>query len=265
MAQARLAAAADDQANDQVARPRIAAVLTGCTLVAQELEELHRRYADGTDLELTGYSRAAALWLLSGRQLALLRALLVQVEAGICVEAVITGRAIHEASRLLHAFCVPDADDLVRVWLDDEGRHDYVKQRPARDAEERYETVLAEAMEAAGLPRIPSSAGPIDTLYDVMSRVAHNRRSSCLESASEVTRVFAYGRHPSAIERARYAAWAASMTTEVTNSVGDGLRALYSQPKFFSERIVPLQRGIVAVAESARLDERSIRCAAGTA
>ena len=73
------------------------------------------------------------------------------MEAGIGNEAIVTGRAIHEASRVLFAFGVPGADDVVRRWLDDEGRHDYVKQGMARDAEERYETELAKAMEEAGL------------------------------------------------------------------------------------------------------------------
>ncbi len=54
------------------------------------------------------------------------------------------------------------------------------------------------------------------------------------------------------------------MTTEVLNSVGDSLRALYSQPKFFDEHIVPLTKGIDAVRQSAPLDERSIRLEAGT-
>jgi hypothetical protein len=264
VAQARLDAAADDAANEKVARPRIDAVLTACKLAADELEALHRRYADITDLDLTGYSRASAIWLLSGRTLGLLRALLVQVEAGIGNEALLTGRAIHEASRVLFAFGAPGADDVVRLWLDDEGRHGYVKQGVARAVEERYETTLAETMEQAGLSRIASTKEKTETLYDLMSRAAHNRRSSCVDAVWKPGRQMAYGRSPSAILRAGYAAWAASMTTEVLNSVGDSLRALYSQPRFFVERIVPLVNGIDAVQDSAPLGERSIRLASGT-
>jgi hypothetical protein len=47
------------------------------------------------------------------------------------------------------------------------------------------------------------------------------------------------------------------MTTEVLNSVGDALRALYSQPQFFTERIVPLVKGIEAVRQSAPLESGS--------
>lgn len=263
--QARRAAAADDARNEEVARPRIEAVLTACKLVAQELERLHQLYADRTDADLTGYSRASALWLLSGRLLGLHRALLVQVEAGICNEALITSRAIHEAARVLFAFGATTADDLVRVWLDDEGRHGYVKQGPARAAEERYQDELAEAMDRAGVPRLPSVREKTETLYDLMSRAAHNRRSSCLDSVSPPGRMMAYGRHPSPIRRAAYVSWAESMTGEVVNAVGDALRALFSQPRFFTDRIEPLRRELEAVRMSAPLDEASIRRAAGTA
>lgn len=264
VAQARLEAAADDAANEKVTRPRIEAILTACKLAAGELEALHRKFADITDLDLTGYSRASAIWLLSGRTLGLLRSLLVQVEAGIGNEAMITGRAIHEASRVLFALGTPDADHIVRLWLEDEGRRGYVKQGMAREAGEHYETALAEAMERAGLPRIASAKEKTETLYDLMSRAAHNRRSSCVDAVWERGRQMAYGPHPSAIRRAGYTAWAASMTTEVLNSVGDALRALYSQSQFFTERIVPLINGIEAVRQSAPLDEQSIRSDAGT-
>ena len=194
------------------------AVLTACKLAADDLELLHSEYADVTDLDLVGDSRASAIWLLSGRTLGLLRALLVQIEAGICNEAMITGRAIHEAARVLFAFGAPGAGDVVRLWLDDEGRHGYVKQGMARAAEEHYEATLAKAMEQAGLPSIPSTKDKTETLYDLMSRVAHNRRSSCVDAVAEPARRMAYGWNPSVIRRAGYTAWAASMTTEVLNS-----------------------------------------------
>jgi len=265
VAQGRLEAAADDAANEKVAAPRIAAVLAACKLAGQELERLHRGFADTTDLDLTGYSRASAIWLLSGRTLGLLHALLAQVEAGICTEAVVTGRAIHEAARVLFAFGAPEADDLVRLWLDDQGRHRYVRQGAARDAEETYEKALAEAMKAAGVPPISSTRDMTELLYDRMSRVAHSRRSSCVDAVWVRGRMMPYGHHPSAIRRAGYATWAAAMTVEVVNSVGDALRALYSQERFFTEHMRPLITSIEAVRQSTPLDELSIRRAAGTA
>jgi len=262
--QARLNAAADDAANESVARPRIEAVLTACNLVRQQLESFHRRYAEGTDLNLTGYSRASAIWLLSGRVLGLHRAMLVQIQAGICAEAVVTGRAIHEAARILFAFTVRGTDDLVRMWLDDEGRHGYVKQGAAREAEERFSEELARVMTATGLPQIPSTKAMTEEVYDHLSRVAHSRRSSCVDAVWAPGRQMAYGWHPSAIRRAGYASWAAAMTTEVLNAVGDALHHLYGTQKFFTEEIVPLRASVEAVRQSAPLDEKSIRRAAGT-
>jgi hypothetical protein len=264
-AQLRLHGAVDNARNDPVAGPRITAVLTACKLVGQQLEGLHQRYANNTDLDLIGYSRAAALWLLSGRILGLLRALLVQVEAGICNESVITGRAIHEAARILFAFSVPGEETLVRLWLDDEGRYGYVKQGPARAAIERYENALAEAMTRSGLPAIPGTREKTEEVYDRQSRVAHSRRSSCVDSVWDPARVMAYGYQPSTIRRAGYARWAASMTGEVINAVGDALRALYGQPGFFTERIAPMHKQLEAVLASSPLDETSIRAAASAA
>jgi hypothetical protein len=57
--QARLQAAADDAANEKVACPRIQAMLTACKMAAGDLEATHRVFAEQTDLDLTGYSRAS--------------------------------------------------------------------------------------------------------------------------------------------------------------------------------------------------------------
>ena len=246
---ARLAADADNTRNEVVAQPRIAAVLTACKLVAQDLEALHR---------------ASAIWLLSGRELGLLRAMLVQVEGGICNEAMVTGRAMHEAAVVLASFSVPDEEDCVRVFLDDDGKFGYVKQAKALEAQERYEEQLAAAMEEAGVPRIPPSKAKMQELYDRMSRVGHNRRSSIVDAYWEPGRLMAYGYNASPIRRAGYASWAATMTIEAANVVGDALRALYSSHQWFTRTIVPLIRSIEALHETHPLDEKSIRQAAGT-
>ena len=263
VAQWRLADAADNSNNDEVAQPRIEAMLTACKLTAQQLEEWHRRVADETDLDLTGYSRASAIWLLSGRCLGLLRALLVQVEAGICTEAIVTGRAIHEATRVLMVFDDPDEDELLRLWLDDEGKYSYVQPKAAREANDRYEQKLAEAMERSGLPRIRATKDLAEELYDRQSRVAHSRRSSVVDAVWLPGRQMAYGFHPSAIRRAGYASWAGTMTVEVTNAVGDALRAFFG-PGFFANEVVPLRESVDAVRRDAKLDERSIRRDAAT-
>jgi hypothetical protein len=119
----RAASVADDERKEAVARPRIDAHLTTCRLVLAQLERFHARVADTTDLDLTGYSRPAAVWLLSGGCLRLLPAALVRVAAGVCTEVMVTGRALHEANHLLFVLGDVGEHELLRLWLDDEGRH----------------------------------------------------------------------------------------------------------------------------------------------
>src|SRR5438093_2315215 len=69
----------------------------------------------------------------------------------------------------------------------------------SREAQGRFEEKLDQAMREQGLPSLGRTGQLVDELYDRMSRVAHNRRSTCVSSFSEPLREFAYGRHPSPI------------------------------------------------------------------
>jgi hypothetical protein len=259
--EARAEFAAECERVEPVARPRIEANLMACQLVLDRLENLHGGIADKTDLELTGYGRGAAIWMLAGRCLGLARALLVQARAGIDNECLVTGRAIHEATRVLLVFGDPDEEELLRLWLDDEGKHDYVKAAAARAAQERFEAKLDEAMTRIGLPAIGRTGDLSAEVYDQMSRTAHSRRSSCANSVSEELRTATYGHHPSPYRRASCAEWTAAMTVEVTNVVGDALRAFYGQG-FFVDEMVPLIQSIEAVRRTAPLSEEALSSAA---
>jgi len=232
-------------------------------MALEQLKDWHRRVADTTDLQLTGYSRASAIWLLTGRSLGLLDALIVLAEAGVDTETMVMGRALHEANHMLLAFCSTDEEELVRLWLDDEGRHRYVRPKASRGAQERFEAKLDEAMHAQGLPSLGRTGSLVDEVYDRMSRVAHSRRSTCVSSVAEPLREFAYGRHPSPLRRATVVEWASSMTGEVLNAVGDALRAFYGQG-FFVEKIAPLVGSIDAVRKTAPLDDESLNAAAAS-
>lgn len=138
--------------------------MSGCDVAWEELVAMHEQYLDQTDLDPLGHSRAAALWLLAGRTLGLLRALLTQVHYGIGDEALVTDRAIHEAIQLQLSFCVPDseaADGLVRVWLADEGAEGQISQRAGREVQDGYEQQLADAMAADGLEVLQPTWRPI--------------------------------------------------------------------------------------------------------
>lgn len=262
---ARLDQAASNGTVWKVAKPRIGAMLGACKTILQDLEDRHAVLAEQTDLDLTGYSRGSAVWLLSGRLIGLHRALLIQVEAGIDGEALVTGRAIHEGARVLYAFGVPDADDLVRKWLDDAGRHGYVKQKAAREAHDRFEKQVDDALAAQGLPTFGRTSELTEEMYDRMSRAAHNRRSSCMASVNESTRRMTYGVQSDPFRRGATVTWAAAMTAEVINAVGDSLRALYGSDDYFSKQIAPLQRALWAVRDEFRLDRKSLIMDAGLA
>ena len=247
---------------DEVVRPRVEAVVASCKMASDLLEYWHRHLIEQTGLDPEAHSRAAAAWLLAGRVLGLLRALYAQVEAGVCNESIVTVRALHEANRVLFAFGMPGSDDLVRVFLDDEGKHGYVKQGAARDAEARFEKLLADTMEAQGLPRLPGVGDKAEELYDRYSRFAHNRRSTILDQYAAGERRMAYGYHPSPFRRAAYVNLAASMTVDAVNMVGDAFGMFYP-PGFYSDHVIPVRESIEAVRSTCPLDAPSIRAAVG--
>lgn len=248
----------------EIVKPRAEAHIAACRIVAKDLQRWHQQIADTTDLNLDGYSRGSAVWLLAGRCLGLHEVMIVQAEAGIDNEGLVVGRALHEASNILMAFLAnPDEEDLVRLWLDDDGKHRYVKQGAARAAQDRFETDLNEAMEKAGLPPLGNTINLKEELYDLMSRTAHNRRSSCVSSLWKEGRQMAYGRAPNALRWASAVEWTSSMTIEVVNSVGDALRSFY-QGNFFVEKMAPLVQSIEAIRKTCPLDEDSIHQAAAS-
>lgn len=239
-------------------QPRVKGIIGTCRSLAHQLQEWHAAIADRTDLALTARSRASAIWLLSGRCLGLLKVLIVQAEAGIDNEAMIVGRAIHEANRILFAFMAdPEDDELVRVWLDDEGKYGYVKQGAARAVNDRFEEKMNTALVEQDLPAIGTTKAGSEELYDRLSRAVHNRRSSCVNSVWVGGRSMAYGVAPNPLRRATTVEWTASVTVEVASSVGDALRAFLGE-EFFGSKIAPLIGELEAVRKTLPLDEEAI-------
>jgi hypothetical protein len=150
VAQLREAARALYARHQAVAGPRIAAQLDVCNDAYGELSRYHAGVADRIDFDLRGYTRPAALWALSGRCLGLLRAVLVQVEAGVCCEALVTGRALHEALRLLLVVGLPPEEAILRKWLDDKGKYEYVSATQSHKANRRLGEKLTELVAEAG-------------------------------------------------------------------------------------------------------------------
>lgn len=246
---ARQTRLAYDERNEPVARPRIEANLAAVKIVLARLEVLHARVADRSDLDLLGYTRPSAIWLLTGRCLGLLRALVVQVEAGICGPAVVTQRALHEAGMLLQAVTDPGSDELLRRWLDDpDDPNEYVRPWQARQQVARFEERVNTWAKENGLGELGKSPSSLARgLYDDLSRAGHNRRAWCADEVFEPAREMAYGVHPSPIRRAAYTSVAVEMTKEVTRFVGYSLSRLLGQ-KFWREEIEPLLASLKAAA-----------------
>jgi hypothetical protein len=200
---------------------------------------------------------------MAGRLLGLAEALWAQIDAGIGNEAMVTGRSIHEAARVLPAFRDRDEEELLHIWIQDDGKYRYIKPKAARDAQARFEQKLGEAMEQQGLPRLRESREHLEDMYDRLSRSVHNRRSACTDNVFKPAREIYYGWHPSPIRRGSHVEWGAAMTVEVTLAVGEGLETFYGRG-FALNEVKPLIDAIEAARGAAPLDETSIRRAAGT-
>ena len=94
---------------------------------------------------------------------------------GYCGEVLHLARAMHEADQLLDVFCDPEEEAITRKWLADEGK-EWVRPKEIREADERAEKRLAEAMREAGVPKIRSTADLTLQMYDAQSQAAHHRR-----------------------------------------------------------------------------------------
>jgi hypothetical protein len=146
----RAQAADVDRREWAVVRPRIDAHLTAYKRLVADMEAMHAHVVETTDLDPAAYSRPAAMWLTAGRCLGLARLAIVAVEADVCGEVLVVLRGLLEARDLLDALGDQDEDDLLRLWLKDDGKHKYVSHRKSLDAQQRFEDKLAEAMHRQG-------------------------------------------------------------------------------------------------------------------
>jgi hypothetical protein len=245
-----------------VAGTRVAAHLAVCNDAYGELVRYHAGVADRVDFDLRAYTRPAALWALSGRCLGLLRSVLVQVEAGVCCEALVTGRGLHEALQLLLVVSLPPEEAILRKWLDDEGKYEYVSAGESRKAYHRLGEKLTELIAEAGADDVvPDVAKVANDLYDRLSRAGHNRRQAVLDAVSIPMRRMTVGFDPDPLNRALYTSWATTMTSEVVAFVGDAL-GLFIQGNFAGEVVEPLHERITVVRRSHPLDRAAILQAA---
>lgn len=235
---------------DQQLAPGVEAHLATYRMAFDALEDLHQRIADTTDLDLVGDTRPSAVWQAAGRCISLARAMLVLLEAGFSAEAVVLGRTLHEADRLLNALADDSEDELLNTWLADAGR-DYVTAKNARLAHERAEAQIDELLAERGLPTIESTIEHSRELYDWFSKAAHNRRGWVQENVSPPLRTMIRGPQPPE-RRAGTVEVLGHTLEEAVNCVGEALGRFYG-PDFRKAKIAPLVDSFYAIREASPL------------
>ena len=262
---AREHAREEDERIAAIVQTRIAGHIATYGMAIRTVEQLHERIADGTDIDLIGDSRWAAVWQLAGRAIGFAHALLVLANAGIGDDALPVARAMHEAVRLLDGVTNRHDRELVTRWLaDDDDR--YVRPREARAAVEEGERLVREMMIAAGAEPVPSTRHLSDELYHRMSLVAHNRRRAVELVIAPTLRRMARGRHPSPVGRAQAVLTHGTIIEEAVSETGLCM-SFFLGPEGAARWLAATLRPTLATFEAVRhdqpLDEASLWTAVG--
>ncbi|MGH2893947.1 MAG: hypothetical protein ACRDPM_11890, partial [Solirubrobacteraceae bacterium] len=246
---------------EKLLQPRIDAHIQSYGLALDKVDDAHRAIADKTELDLACNTRQAAAWIVSGRCIAYARAVVTLVGAGFGAESAVEMRAMHEATRLLGALGDHEEPDLLRRWLRDADK-EWVRPWETRAAQERLHGRTRASLEAARdeahATGDPTRAGEIEAalaaeemaegetiasaalqIYDVLSRVAHTRRSGTSDSVSVGLRTMATGPHPDPAIRGSYVDYAGRIIEEVLLTVGEVLGRFYPDG-WFTENMKPL-------------------------
>ncbi len=243
IARNRVEQAARDAADRARLERPIAAHLTARRLALDALAHAHQALADGSDLDLTGRSRPAAVWQMAGRCIGIARALISLIDQGFSAEVLHLGRALHEASRLLSALGNPDEDELLCKWLDG----DYVSPGVVRGAEQRYEERLAAAMIAEGKQELPRTGPVTKHIYAKMSEAAHHQRAAVEGEVAPLLRTMPRGPDPTWERRATAASVMLSVVGEGIDAAGEAI-ARFHGAAWYDEHVAPYWAAFEALA-----------------
>ncbi len=234
IARNRVEQAARDAADGARVRQPIAAHVAARRIALDLLTSTHQGLADGSDLDLTGSTRPAAVWQMAGRCLGIARALICLLEQGFTAEVLHLGRTLHEATRLLSALGDREEDALLRKWLAGE----YISPGSVRAAEERYEQQLAAAMAAEGRSELPRTGPVTKQIYTKMSEAGHHQRPAVEGDVAPLLRTMVTGPDPTWERRAAAASVMLSVVGEAIDSVGDALALFYGRA-WYEEHVRP--------------------------
>jgi hypothetical protein len=211
------------------------------------LDERLQWIADNTDLDLTGDTRHAAAWQMCGRIVGIARLMLDALRLGYTAELLHLARAVHEADRLLFVFQIPEEADLVKPWLADEV---WVRPKATREAEDRFELRLAEAMKKAGIPELRRTKEISEDIYEAHSEAAHHRRRWTQDAVFPDLRTMIRGNSDYWLRRVATVAAMLPVVEEAGTSVGDSLATFFFGADWFTTNIKPLQASFEAMRQA---------------
>jgi hypothetical protein len=226
---------------------RIAAHIDAHRRALKLLRATHQWIADSFDFDLTGDTRQAAMWEMQGRCLGIAFLILDSLEGGYTAEVLHLGRAVHESNRLLSVFHMPGEDALLRKWL----RGEYVTPAEARQAEERFDTFLAQAMKEQGIGHMTvSREGLSRELYSNLSEATHHRRRWVQDTVFDAERVMLVGPVDHWVRRGATTGTLVAVVEETVIAVGDSQSQFIADRSWYANRVKPFIESFEALRTS---------------
>ncbi len=272
---ARAAALVRNAALNAVIQPRIDVHLGVCDEAVSYLADLQQWVADKSDLDLDADTRQAATWRVAGRCIGLARALISLLRSGFGAEVAPVGRTLHEATRMLSVLGDSEEPGLMRRWLDDEWLRPTEMRAAGARQHARVNKGAAQSLAAAraagdneavaAIKRLSKGPNPQQVsdmsraIYEVLSRISHNRRSGMSDAYSNDERLMACGPHPDPLIRAEYVHWGFSVVEEAVLHVGNAISALMPHHRSFTTMIRPIVMKLHEARAAHPLDPASLR------
>lgn len=259
---ARTEARRVDAELESVVRPRIAAHIAASRLALDVVEGELDRMTETLNLDPTSQTRAAALWLLMGRCVGQQRAVLTLAEHGMAAEGRPLDRTVKEMTNIVKAIAADGkpAEKLARQWLTDD--RNYVKaQAGRRGMGLPFQNRDGEAAAFKHL-EVDDLDGADKSVYDHLSRAAHGRRSSLLQSFYAPTRHMARGKRYALLDQATAVEWSTSTTSGVVITAGAMLLPFYGH-KHVVDNVLCLRTALEAIRETQPLGSDAIARSVG--
>jgi hypothetical protein len=217
--------------------------------VLSRVAEHHGLLVEQRSFDPLAMDRAASMWLLGGRCVALGGAIITLLRSDFTTEVMPTARSLQEACRGLYVLCDDNEADLLKSFL-----RSWMKPKDLSHAEKRREERLTKQIEAVGGTPPDSTSSLTTTLYRDLSRFSHVGRSGVVDAWQPRLRRYLDGPHGPAVLQAAWTRYGDHWIYEAAITVGFALMQLGS-PACFVEVINELRPEMDAVEKEFPLDE----------